>query len=114
MVIRDKTDCSFSIAKNAQQYLQSDSSRKAGSKNSSDIDVIENSNRRVIEVITSRHKSSSYVLLNTTCDFFGLLSDRSLEECKLMVLDTYKLIFRFSIGKLSSYLKDNAFLVILL
>ena len=73
LVIRDKKDCSFSIAKNAQQYMQSNCSKKPGSKISGDIDMIENNNRRAIEVITSRHKSSSYVLLNMTSDFFGLL-----------------------------------------
>jgi hypothetical protein len=39
-------------------------------------------------------------MLNITQDFFGLLKQRTLPDRKAMVLETYKLIFRFSIGKL--------------
>jgi len=45
-----------------------------------------------------------------TYDFFGILSEIDPEEQKALVLDTYKLIFRFSIQKLIKYLGDFHFL----
>ena len=49
-----------------------------------------------------------------TCDFHGLLKDLSMQEKKEHVLQTYKLIFRFSIDKLLNYLKNDSFLIMLL
>jgi hypothetical protein len=48
-----------------------------------------------------------------TMDFFGILSDKSPEERKEVVLDIYKLIFRFSIQKLIKYLDDFRILQLL-
>lgn len=45
-----------------------------------------------------------------TYDFFGILQEIDPEEQKAQVLDTYKLIFRFSIQKLIKYLGDFHFL----
>ena len=45
-----------------------------------------------------------------TYDFFGILAEVDPEEQKALVLDTYKLIFRFSIQKLIKYLGDFHFL----
>ena len=47
-------------------------------------------------------------------DFFGLLGGMEIDDKKDSVLQTYKLIFRFSIEKLLNYLRDDSFLVILL
>lgn len=94
--------------------IKSESQKKGSSQSQSSLDVIHDNNPRILEIITSRHKSSSYQLLNLTKDFFGLLESKSKEESKMMVLETYKLIFRFSIGKLIEYLKDESFVMILL
>lgn len=45
-----------------------------------------------------------------TYDFFGILAGTNIETQKLQVLDTYKLIFRFSIQKLIKYLGNFPFL----
>jgi len=52
--------------------------------------------------------------LITTDNFFGFLGQSSLEAKKESVLETYKLIFRFSIEKLLNYLSNDSFLVVLL
>jgi hypothetical protein len=49
-----------------------------------------------------------------TYDFFGILAEVDPDEQKALVLDTYKLIFRFSIQKLIKYLGDFHFLLLLL
>ena len=52
--------------------------------------------------------------LSNTNNFFGLLGTKNIEEKKESVLETYKLIFRFSIEKLLKYLSNDSFLIILL
>jgi hypothetical protein len=47
-------------------------------------------------------------------DFFGLLNSLEVNQKKTLVLDDYKLIFRFSIGKLMNYISENTFIIILL
>ena len=47
-----------------------------------------------------------------TSDFHGLFKDMDLEDKKNEVMKIYKLIFRFSIEKLSTYLKDDSFFLI--
>ena len=49
-----------------------------------------------------------------TNDYFGILKDMELEEKKSLALETYKLIFRFSIEKLTRYLEDDSFIMIFL
>ena len=49
-----------------------------------------------------------------TNDFFGLLKGFDLDSKKGEVLNYYKLIFRFSISKLMSYLEKDSFLIITL
>ena len=56
--------------------------------------------------MSSRH-SGAHMHLLQTCDFFGLLKGKEMEEKKDSVLETYKLIFRFSIEKLLNYLNDD-------
>ena len=51
---------------------------------------------------------------NVTNDYFGILKDKDLEEKKSMALETYKLIFRFSIEKLTKFLEDESFIMIFL
>jgi hypothetical protein len=51
--------------------------------------------------------------LGETNTFFGLLNEESLEEKKKKVLQIYLLIFRFSIEKLSDYLKNDMFIMVL-
>jgi hypothetical protein len=47
-------------------------------------------------------------------NFFGFLENEDLDTKKDRVLQTYKLIFRFSIEKLILFIKDDSFLAILL
>lgn len=49
-----------------------------------------------------------------TYNFFGVVATEDLERKKTIVLDTYKLIFRFSIQKLIKYLDDFCFLQLVL
>jgi hypothetical protein len=48
-----------------------------------------------------------------TYNFFNLLGDMDVQAKKNSVLQTYKLIYRFSIEKLLNYLRNDSFLVIL-
>lgn len=52
--------------------------------------------------------------LRQAFDFFGIMADEDIESKKTQVLRIYKLIFRFSIEKLTNYLKNDMFLIILL
>jgi hypothetical protein len=52
--------------------------------------------------------------LKQAYDFFGIMVLKDIESKKAQVLMIYKLIFRFSIEKLTNYLKNNMFLIILL
>ena len=56
-------------------------------------------------------QSQSFKMTN---DFFGLLKGQDQETKKETVLDYYKLIFRFSIGKLMAYLQEDTFLILML
>lgn len=47
-------------------------------------------------------------------DFFHILNNVSLDERKSRTLETYKLIFRFSIEKLTNFLIQDSFLLLLL
>lgn len=49
-----------------------------------------------------------------TYNFFGLLGEMDVQTKKNSVLQTYKLIYRFSIEKLLISLKDDSYLVILM
>ena len=49
-----------------------------------------------------------------TIDFHGLFRGQDLEDKTNEVMKIYKLIFRFSIDKLSNYLKDDSFLIIIM
>ena len=53
-------------------------------------------------------------LFHISNDFFGYLKGMDLNEKKSLVLDDYKLIFRFSIGKLMNYISEDTFLLILM
>ena len=58
--------------------------------------------------------SEDHYLTFASVDFFGLLFGCTTDQKKVRVLDTYKLIFRFSIGKLMNYLKEDSFILILI
>lgn len=47
-------------------------------------------------------------------DFFGVFKSLNLNQKKILVLDIYKLMFRFSVGKLIKYLSKPEFLVVIL
>ena len=49
-----------------------------------------------------------------TNDFHRLFPNMTVDEKKELVMKIYKLIFRFSIDKLSNFLKDDSFLIIVL
>jgi len=49
---------------------------KENKKNKGNIDVValDEKNNKIVEIVTSRHTSSSYIMINITHDFFGLLA----------------------------------------
>lgn len=49
-----------------------------------------------------------------TTDYFGILKDMDIEVKKSLALETYKLIFRFSIEKLTKFLDDDSFILLFL
>ena len=64
-----------------------------------------------ISDIQIRSENSKYSVYDVTDDFFGVLKGLDLKEKKINVLDTYKLIFRFSICKLIDYLSRPELLI---
>ena len=58
-----------------------------------------------------RSENLKYSVYEVTDDFFGVLKGFDLNEKKINVLDTYKLIFRFSICKLIDYLSRPELLI---
>ena len=58
-----------------------------------------------------KSENSVYSVYEVTDDFFGVLKGLDLNEKKINVLDTYKLIFRFSICKLIDYLSRPELLI---
>ena len=58
-----------------------------------------------------RSENSKYSVYDVTDDFFGVLKGLDLNEKKINVLDTYKLICRFSICKLIDYLSRPELLI---
>ncbi len=53
-------------------------------------------------------------ILKATNNFFGIFSTQSLQDKNNVVLETYKLIFRFSIDRLLLFLKKDDFIIIIL
>jgi hypothetical protein len=49
-----------------------------------------------------------------TTDFFGLYKDQRAEYKNESVMEIYKLIYRFSIERLITYLSEDSFLITLL
>jgi hypothetical protein len=68
----------------------------------------------LLDILSGKIDSNKLQAFQFTDDFFGLLKDMSYEEKKAEVLDNYKLIFRFSISKLSEYLCKETFLIIVI
>lgn len=59
----------------------------------------------------SKSEQSVISIYDVTDDFFGVLKSLDINEKKIHVLDTYKLIFRFSICKLIDYLSRPELLI---
>jgi hypothetical protein len=80
----------------------------------------ENSNNKIIPTQITNYFEQMHFTYNldgepvTTNDYFGILKDMNLETKKQKALDTYKLIFRFSIEKLTKFLEDDSFILILM
>ena len=66
--------------------------------------------QKYIDSVISKLERSAQSGTPPTYNFFGILAGTDIEAQKLQVLDTYKLIFRFSIQKLIKYLGDFPFL----
>ena len=59
-------------------------------------------------------RESRSIKIEQTTDFFGFYTGQESDEKNESVLEIYKLIFRFSIERLITYLSEDTFLVILL
>ena len=68
----------------------------------------------LLDILSGAVDSSKLQAFKQTDEFFGLLKDLTYEQKKAEVLDNYKLIFRFSISKLSEYLCKETFLIIVM
>ena len=68
----------------------------------------------LLDILSGVVDSSKLQAFKQTDEFFGLLKDLTYEQKKAEVLDNYKLIFRFSISKLSEYLCKETFLIIVM
>ena len=77
-------------------------------KNTQHIDIYSD---QFIQDFRRRTEHSEYSIYDVTDDFFGILEGLDLNEKKIHVLDTYKLIFRFSICKLTDYLSRPELLI---
>ena len=68
---------------------------------------------KAVGVYKSEDFSKNSENLRQAYDFFGVLVGENIDAKKAQVLMIYKLIFRFSIEKLTNYLKNDMFLAIL-
>lgn len=84
----------------------------AQSEDDKDAKVVPSQITQYFESIRSRFRLDHPA--EATSDFFGILKDVELETKKQLALDTYKLIFRFSIEKLTNFLEDDSFILLLL
>jgi len=98
MILWDQNNGSFSVTRNQKQYLAQANDKKQKIS----VNIIQDEDRNIVDTVINNDQisKSTYIMLNITQDFFGLLKHRTLPDRKAMVLETYKLIFRFSIGKL--------------
>jgi len=68
----------------------------------------------LLSILRGTRDSNKLQAFKQTDEFFGLLRHFTYEQKKAEVLDNYKLIFRFSISKLSEYLCKETFLIIVM
>ena len=66
------------------------------------------------EVMNELYQGMPHENYGVSHDYFHTLRNVSLEDRKSRTLETYKLIFRFSIEKLTKFLAEDSFLLILL
>lgn len=64
--------------------------------------------------IAVRTEWQSYSVYEISNDFFGVLPEMDSKQKKIEVLDVYKLMFRFSIGKLIKYMSKPEFICVVL
>ena len=69
---------------------------------------------QIIEDLKSGQEPKLFSVYQISNDFFGVFQDQDLNSMKLKVLDVYKLIFRFSIGKLVDYLGKPELMIMIL
>ena len=78
------------------------------------ISPLEFSNDNLIQNVVDKVQNPQSKLFHISNDFFGYLKGMDLNEKKSLVLNDYKLIYRFSIGKLMNYISEETFLLILM
>ena len=64
--------------------------------------------------IISTSNKQTYSVYHISNDFFGVFKGMDINQKKIVVLDIYKLMFRFSVGKLIKYLSKPEFLCVVL
>jgi hypothetical protein len=65
------------------------------------------------EVLEELYQGQPHEDYGVSHDYFHVLTNENLEDRKSLALETYKLIFRFSIEKLTNFLTQDPFLLIL-
>ena len=66
-----------------------------------------------IKDLVSKSNVQKFSIYQITNDFFGVFKDMDINSKKIQVLDIYKLMFRFSVGKLINNLSKPEFLVVI-
>jgi hypothetical protein len=66
------------------------------------------------DVLTELYQGQPQEQVKVTRDFFGTQSRLPLLDRKMLAVEMYKLIFRFSIEKLTKFLAQDSFMVILM
>jgi hypothetical protein len=64
--------------------------------------------------LVSSSTEARFSIYQITDDFFGVFKNQNINCKKIQVLDIYKLMFRFSVGKLIMYLSRPEFIVVIL
>ena len=109
VVLRDSQTGCFTLTNNCSYMLNS---ILADDKKMTQ--VVDIYSDEFIADLQIRSENPKYSIYEVTNDFFGVLKGLDLNEKKINVLDTYKLIFRFSICKLIDYLSRPELLVMTL
>ena len=108
VVLRNSTNGKFVITNKTSSLL---TQLRASGISIKDVDIF---GPEFTSDLISTSESETYSVYQFSNDFFGVLKDLDINQKKIYVLDIYKLMFRFSVGKLIKYLAKPEFLCVIL